>query len=448
MSKRLADLFIEVFDHYEEQSVEAIVEDLLANPEYEAALASEDLALDTTGFVLPKWTEQNVNLLDACAELAKMIGWTFEADEDGVYTFHDLEWTVQTGEETYLAGRDLLGWAPSVSGLNLRNRISVKSRDARNHDISVTVQDEESIARYGPRLFTVFEPTMRTARLARQMANAIRRDYSWVQPMGSGVVIGDVFMRPGRVVSVVHSGSTHSGPERLYRVEAVTHRQTGHRHGAHTMTLELRGYRHRLPTAPDSLVAHPMDSAVSLDWAPQPEEPAIAGYRVFQAATVTGTYTQAASVAAPPAWVGSLTNAQTYWFKAAGYTTGEVLGEFAGPVPCAPQSGGLPTQAEAAWQPQSLTAELAPIWGIARPLLTWYPRIPAPEDTCYHIYRSQVSTGPFALVATRTQPGSQPVTWVDYVGPYLSGHVYYEVTFYAPGSDFESWPSSMASVSL
>jgi hypothetical protein len=447
VTKRLADLFVEVFDHYEEAPIQDIVEDLLTNPRYEAALSAEDYSLDTTGFLMPKWTEQNASLLDACVQLARMIGWAFEADDDGIYVLHDLEWTIQTGEETYLAGRDLLGWAPSVSGINLRNRIVVKSRDARNRDICVCVEDPQSIARYGPRLFTIFEPTMRSAALARQLANAIRRDYSWIQPTGSGVVAGDVFMRPGRVVTVVHSGCTHSGPEQLYRVEAVEHSQTGHRHGAHTMRLELCGYRHRVPTAPDSLVAEPMDTAVELDWAPQPELPSIIGYRIFQADTMAGSYSQVASTAAPPVVITSLTNAQTYWFKVAGWTAGDVLGEFAGPVPCAPESGGLPIQAEAAWQPQDLSADLITIWGMQRPSLTWRPRLAAPPSTGYNIYRSQVSTGPFALIATHTDPGSEPVRWIDYGTERLHGDLYYEVTYYNPSEDFESLPSSPAHVS-
>jgi len=448
MTKRLADLFIEVFDHCSDMPIEEIVEDLLTNARYEAALSADGYSLDSTNFLMPKWTEQNASLLDAVSQLAKMIGWVFEADDEGVYTLHDLEWTVQTGQETYLADRDLLGWAPSVSGISLRNRVVVKSRDARNREICVAVEDPESIARYGPRLFTVFEPTMRSAPLARQLANAIRRDHSWVQPTGSGVVAGDVFMRPGRVVTVVHSGCTRSGPERLYRVDAVTHRQTGHLHGQHTMSLELHGYRCRVPTAPDSLVAHPMDSAVTLDWAPQLEDTSITGYRVFQGDTMAGSYSQVASTAAAPVTVLNLTNAQTYWFKVAGWGMADVLGEFAGPVPCAPESGGQPTQAEAAWQPQSLSARLSQVWGANRPTLQWLPRLPAPTKTCYNIYRSQVSTGPYSLIAARTHPGSGAVGWIDYSTERLQGDLYYEVTFYDPGNDFESWPSSIAHVAL
>ena len=445
VTKRLADLFVEVFEHYEDTTLEEIVEDLVTNPEYEAALEAADYSLDATSFVMPKWTEQNASVLDACVQLAKMIGWVFESDEEGIYRLHDLEWETQTSEETYLAGRELLGWAPSVSGIDLRNRVSVKSRDARNRDICVTVEDAQSVARYGPRLFTIFEPTMRTARLARQLANAIRRDHSWVQPTGAGLVAGDVFMRPGRVVTVVDSGCTHSGPEQLYRVEAAVHKQTGHRHGAHTMTLELRGYRHRAPSAPESLTARPMQSAVELGWE-EADDPTVVGYRAFKSLSATGSYSQAASTAEPPVVVGGLTNGQTYWFKVGAWTAGEVLGELAGPVPCAPQSGGPTVLAEEAWQPQSLSVNMLAIWGMERPCLKWWPRLPAPPNTCYNIYRSQVSTGPFSMVATRTEPGSGQVMWIDYRTTYLHGDVYYEVTFYNPSEDFESLPSSAGHV--
>lgn len=447
-TKRLSDLFVEVFDHYANHTIEGIIEDLLTNPRYEAALSPHEFALDTTGFTLPKWTEQNATLLDACAQLAKMVGWVFEADEEGIYTLHDLEWSAESAEDTYLADRDLLGWAASASGLNLRNRVTVKSRDARNREIAVTVEDPESIARYGPRLFTLFEPTMRSAPLARQLASAICRDYGRVQPSGSGVALGDVFMRPGRIVTVVHSGCTHSGPAQLYRVEALCHRQTGHRHGDHTMTLELRGYRPRLPTAPDSLVARPRDGAVELHWAPQPEDPSIIGYRAFLSETLAGSYTQVASVAAPPTLISGLTNTQTYWFSVGAWSDREVLGELAGPLPCAPAPEGPPTQAELAWQPQSLTATLVTIWGRPRPRLVWLPRLPCPLSGCYNIYRSQVSTGPFALIATCSQPGLLPVQWLDYGASSLSGDLYYEVTYYHPHHDFESWPSSTAHVAL
>ena len=448
MTKRLADLFVEVYDHYAGQSVEEIVEHLLTEPRYEAALDACDYALDATGFILPKWTEQNASVLDACAQLAKMIGWVFEADETGVYRLYDLEWDTHTGEETYLAGRDLLEWQATVSGINLRNRIAVKSRDARNQELAVTVQDAESIARYGPRLFTLFEPTTRTARLARRLASSVLRDYGWVQRSGYGVAAGDVFLRPGRVVTVVHSGCTHSGADQLYRVEGVVHRQTGHRHGQYTMSLELQGYRHRVPSAPDSLVAHPRDSAMELDWAPELDELSVIGYRVLQSGSMTGSYTQVATTAAPPIVIEGLTNAQTYWFEVGGYTDTGGLGELAGPVPCAPQSGGDPTSAEAAWQPQSLTAQLLQIWGASRPNLHWRPAMPSPPGTCYNVYRSQVSTGPFALVATRTQFGPLLVAWTDFETDDIHGDLHYQVTFYDPRADFESLPSSTAQVEL
>ncbi len=108
--------------------------------------------------------------------------------------------------------------------------------------------------------------------------------------------------------------------------------------------------------------------------------------------------------------------------------------------------GGTTVVAREAWQPQSLGVSMLAIWGMERPCLKWWPRLPAPPNTCYNIYRSQVSTGPFSMVATRTEPGSEQVMWIDYRTTYLYGDVYYEVTFYNPSEDFESLPSSAGHV--
>ena len=214
------------------------------------------------------------------------------------------------------------------------------------------------------------------------------------------------------------------------------------------MALELRGYRPRVPSAPDSLVAQPLEQAVRLEWSQELEDASVEGYRAFLAETEEGSYALVASVAAPPAVVEGLTNGQTYWFQVAACAQGEVLGERAGPVPCAPQSGGLPVQAEAAWQPQSLSAVLSSIWGVSRPMLRWYPRLAGTARACYNIYRSQGSSGPFALVGARTQPGTLAVMWMDYGTRLLHGDLYYEVTYYDGASGFESWPSSAAHVRL
>ena len=52
------------------------------------------------------------------------------------------------------------------------------------------------------------------------------------------------------------------------------------------------------------------------------------------------------------------------------------------------------------------------------------------------------------MIATRTHPGTEPVMWVDYGTQRLTGDLYYEVTFYNPSEGFESWPSSMANVTV
>ncbi|NIM22899.1 MAG: hypothetical protein GTO55_01205, partial [Armatimonadetes bacterium] len=174
-TKRLADCFVENFRHYRNQTVEQILEDVLVNSYYRLELAPEEYRLEVTSFALPKWTEQNASALDGCGQLARMVGFVFEADAEGKYLFRNLDWQSQSGEETYIPEQDLLGWQPTVSGVNLRNKVMIRSRDARQRDIAVSISDEDSIARYGERLFTLYEPTMKTAPLARQLARAVLR---------------------------------------------------------------------------------------------------------------------------------------------------------------------------------------------------------------------------------------------------------------------------------
>jgi len=373
-----------------------------------------------------------------------MVGFVFEADAEGKYVFRDLDWDSQSGEEAYLPEQDLLGWQPTVSGLNLRNKVTIRSRDAYQKDIAVTVSDEDSISRYGERLFTLYEPTMRTAPLARQLARAILRDYSWVHPSGAGEVARDVFLRPGDIVSVVESAAAFSSPEQLYRIEAISALQTGQRFGDHTMVLELRGYRPGVPEAVSSLVATPLESGVRLSWV-NLEDARVRYYGAYQAESLAAAYSLVASVAQSPATISSLTNEQEYWFKVAAFTHDGRRGDFAGPINCTPSSGGTANLAEEAYRPRSLTAWIGGFFN--RPELRWYPgSLGSEKGAAFNIYRVQNSpTGTWLNVGTRQKGEEETVFWRDYTTLPTSATLYYRVTYWNK-SGFESFPSSWASV--
>ena len=443
-SKRLADCFVESFRHYENQHVEQIIGDILVNSYYGLELAAEEFTLEVTSFMLPKWTEQNASALDGCAQLAQMVGFTFEADAQGKYLFRNLDWDRQSGEETYLPEQDLLGWQPTVSGLDLRNKVTVRSRDARQRDIAVTVSDEDSIARYGARLFTLYEPTMRTAPLARQLARSVLRDYSWVHPSGAGEVAGDVFLRPGEIVSVVESAAAYSRPDQLYRIEAITAQQTGQRFGDHTMVLELRGYRPRVPEAPTSLTTTGIDGGAELSWADL-EDSQVSYYGAFQADSSGGVYASVASVAHSPTMLTGLTNGQEYWFKVAAFTYDGRRGDFAGPLNCTPSSGGTPTLAEEAYRPRSLTAWKGAYYD--RPELRWYPgSLGWEKEALFNVYRSTTSpTGSWLNLASKQKRDADTLFWRD-TQAVPPGETFYYRTTYWNKSGFESFPSSWAGV--
>jgi len=444
LSKRLADCFVENFRHYRNQMVEQILEDILVNSYYGLELGEEEYRLEVTSFSLPKWTEQNATALDGCGQLAQMVGFVFEADTEGRYVFRDLEWEAQSGDETYLPEQDLLGWQPTVSGLDLRNKVTIRSRDARQKDIAVTVVDEDSIERYGARLFTLYEPTMRTAPLARQLGRAILRDYSWVHPAGAGEVAGDVFLRPGDIVSVVESAAAFSRNEELYRIEAISGLQTGQRFGDHTMVLELRGYRPRVPDAVTSLTAAPLGGGVRLSWV-NLEEARVSHYGAFMAESLGGVYSLVSSVAQSPAMISSLSNGEEYWFKVAAFTYDGRRGDFAGPINCTPSSGGAATLAEEAYRPRSLSAWMGAMFH--RPEMRWYPgSLGSERGALFNIYRAEGSpTGTWRNVGTKDKGDQETLFWRDYGTIPASTSLYYRVTYWNK-SGFESFPSSWAEV--
>jgi len=316
------------------------------------------------------------------------------------------------------------------------------------------VEDADSIARYGVRLFSLFEPTMRTAPLARLLAQGILRDYAHVPRMGVAEVTGDARLWPGDVVTVVESGATASGNSQLYRVNALAHRITGSGCGDFTTVLELKGYRPRRPAAPDSLTATPLPAAVLLDWV-APFDLAITGYGAFVATLAGGIFSFAGSAATAPLTVGGLTSQQTHWFQVAAYTAAGVLGDRAGPVACVPTSTGTgpPIQAEEWFRPRSLQVTVVTVYAaIRRPRLTWYPGAAPPAGPAdYNVYRAHQSSGPYRLTATKTStvgPGS-PITWIDYFAFAGSGGWrWYYVTYYDPSNDFESLPSSPAGAAM
>jgi hypothetical protein len=373
-----------------------------------------------------------------------MVGFVFEADAEGVYRFHDLEWDTQTGDETYLPEQDLLGWQPTVSGLSLRNKVTIRSRDAQQRDIAVTINDDESIERYGARLFTLYEPTMRTAPLARQLARAILRDYSWVQTAGAGEVAGDVFLRPGAVVSVVESAAVFSRADQLYRIEGISATQTGQRFGDHTMAIELAGYRPRVPEAVTSLAATPIEEGTRLSWVDL-DDARVTHYAAYQADSYGGDYALVGSTAHSPVTIGDLNSGQEYWFKVAGFTSDARRGDYAGPIPCIPTSGGPPTNVDDAYQPQSLTVARGIFF--RRPELRWYPgSLGGEKGSLFNIYRTtNAPTGSWLNIGTQEKGDHTPMLWRDSTTIPTSVTLYYRVTYWNR-SGFESKPSSWAAL--
>jgi len=415
-TKRLDDQFISTFKTYTHTSAEAIVCDLLTNSYYGLRIASGGFRLDATSFTLPKWTSQNQSVYKACLELAKMIGWVFDADEYGLFRFYEPEYGRTTGERVFVADQDLREWKKNTTGRTLRNVVIVRYRDTRGKTVTVEARDANSVARFGERRFVIEEPSVRNGVVARQLAGAVLRDYGVVVNHGTGVVDGDPFARAGQVVTVVESLRTAASCAQLYRVGAVESAIEQEEKGGRdwTMRLTLRGYRYRAPSLVQSLRGQPQNLQVTLNWAGNPEG-YVTGYNAYISSSIGQVGSLFADVNSLSVIAGGLTNQQTYCFRVAAHAADGIEGDASGPLAVVPTSAGGPETSVVSWwavTSLSLTVVNSP-WRVVR--LRW-PKCNAQDViTGYHIYRSYTNTLNPVLITTKPKAWDIGTveTWYD-----------------------------------
>jgi len=452
-TKRLDDQFIPTFKTYTNTAVEAIVADLLTNSCYGLKIASAGFQLDATTFTLPKWTSQNQSVYKACLELAKMIGWVFEADEAGIFRLYEPDYGRMTGEQVLIAEQNLRKWRKNTTGRTLRNVVVVRYRDTRDKTVAVEVRDANSVARFGERRFVIEEPSVQNGLVARQLAGAVLRDYGFVVNHGVGTVDGDPFLKPGQVVTVVESLRTASSCAQLYRVGAIESEIDQQERGGRdwTMRLTLRGYRYRAPSLVQSFRAQPQNQQATLRWAGNPEG-YVSGYNAYISQAISDAGSLFADVDSLSVIAAGLTNQQTYYFRVAAHAADGVEGDASGPLAVVPTSAGGPETSVVSWwavTSLSLTVVNSP-WRAVR--LQW-PRCNAQEViTAYHVYRSYTNTLNPVLIATRPKSFDIGTTemWYDHTLDVRTGAAkwYYRVSGWRGYSGQEGSPSPWAVASL
>jgi len=441
VSKRLDDRFIEVYATYEQQTIEGIIADLLTAARYGLQLGASEYALDATGFVMPTWTTQNRSVFRACQDLARIVGWEFVADEQGVYRLRDLPREDATGEQVLRAGLELIDWVKGHSDLDLRNKVIVRNRSGTDSGVSASAADEVSIARYGERLFVIAEPSIRTATMARALARAVLHDYSQVQRTGAGEAPGTPLLSAGHILAVHEPLATAATSAQLYRVDRIESAQTGAGHGDYRATLRLRGFRPRLPEAPTGFSATEGDNLVALSWAARPEA-YVVRYRVTRALTATGAETVLNEPAGTSYTDTTAVNGTTYWYRVAAVVLDGGIGDAAGPLRARPQAAGGGTNDEGTVEtPTGLTVALVNWFGIQVPKLAWqHPANSGRQVMTYVVERGGAAGGPFAEVGAVTFPPSRALFYVDRRVPVRTPGTsyYYRVLLFDARSGFRS----------
>ncbi len=462
-TKRLADNYIQQFAHYKHSAntpntVEQIISDILSSVSYGVTAPFSGYSTEPTGFVFPKWTEQNASVYDACSQLAKSVGWVFGADDDGTWRLWEPPADLLSPQRYLVAGHNLLDWTHEVSDRSMRNHVIVTAMGPDNNNIRAEAKNQASINSYGERRFFVNEPSLKTSVLCRRLARAILRDYGWVQRYGQALAWGDLTLRPGMVVGIVDSFASYSKATELYRVDGQVTRQTGHLMGDITEELALRAYNPLLPSAPESFTAQSQSGAAILNWLAMTEDPSVVGYGVYQAGSLGDTFALVDTPVAPPDTTWDLTNDVPYWFEVAGFTAEGIAGDRAGPLMCMPTSGApVFTQAEMQWVPTSVTATAVDLWGVNRATVKWY----GGQDalTAYkrgrsfesHVVQRAVSTpGPWEDAGSVLYDDTATTLqqYRDSLYNLPAGTYYYRVQYYRATDGFYSAPSSIVGVTV
>ena len=333
--------------------------------------------------------------------------------------------------------------------MNLRNKIKINARDIYQKDFSVIVQDRASINRYGERLFILTEPSIKNPELANALATSILKDYGNVPVNATGKILGDIFLNLGTVISVVESWWTAGQNSRMYKIEEINHTISGDEFGDHTIDLGLTGYQRKRPFSPTSLSALALDQSVSLDWE-EVLEGGIAGYNIY-CNTILPANTLVGTTTTPPKVISGLTNAQTYFFAVAAYTTEGIIGDKSNPVEIEPSSGGPTHFSDITWQPQSLTISKVTLFtGYSKPQLKWMISQLPEYGANFVVYRADVSSsGPYQRIGTRAGrfAVNSVYSWYDQ-SSLGTGYHFYRISYINAGETAESFPSSFVCTTI
>jgi hypothetical protein len=325
---------IELTKEYKNQLPEYIIYQLLTDPmywtgaagAYDAPLTPQEITwasgANLSNFPITKWQGQQGTIADYIDQIAKSIGWIYDADGDGRRRFSEPEFHRLTASPWLNLFGQRWGLRGTVkrhkTGNDIRNYINVTGKNANIGTVTgITSKHSASIAKYGVRYARITEPLANTPDLQQRLGRALLRDFAYAR---DGVTIsakGDFdITRPRLVLTMNESVRAMLTKSSLFSIESCVTSMTTSGRGEYRSELGLKYYIGAPPPPIADVTGLQQNANVKVMWTASTDG-AVVGYHVYWASgndPAAWTFTKRAAVTAAEDTVTGLTNGVSYWF--------------------------------------------------------------------------------------------------------------------------------------
>ena len=301
----------------------SIKEVFASTSNYSAALESTEIGWaadeNISNFDIPKWQGQNGTILDYCNELAKLMGFVYDADGDGVRQF----WEPEHGRTTasnYLNYFDTRQIGPepiqrTKSDRDIVNVLKIVGYESGNKEVQHKFRQEDSISRYG---FTRYarwtEPLVQNEKVAKQLAKSIFRDYAYARDIVQARVVGDFDLdRPKRICTFKEQIRAYIDKTEKWAIESFDMEMVSAGRGYYRTNIQARKYMSNQPAVVSTVAGTGGNTNITVSWAANTEAD-ISGYYVYYATAADGTFIAEALETGTSHVIPGLVNGTAYWF--------------------------------------------------------------------------------------------------------------------------------------
>ncbi|MDO8684732.1 MAG: fibronectin type III domain-containing protein [Armatimonadota bacterium] len=363
---------------------------------YDAPLTAAEIGWalvdNLSGFTIPKWQGKQGTILDYINELAKLVGWVYDCDGDGVRQFWEPEYNRLTASDyqNYFGVR----WGKRSTAIrrrsdkDIRNAITVVGVEKGNKQVPRLYIHLASIDRYGIRYAKIIEPLCRTAELSDKLGRALLRDFAYAGRTLEAESRGDFDVdRPYRIMTFHEPIRACLTKEELWANMQYDTSMVASGDGDYTASLILKKYFGSQPTPVANVIGTGASGQITVGWTVSPEAD-IAGYYVYWASGDDPDVWDSVAflkrerrtiVASPTDTITGLVNGTAYWFYVRAVNLAGILSERSAIVRCLAGAGNSGSEA-GTWGITGLAVALTDNDPSVAADLSWTPSLVVDPD--------------------------------------------------------------------